>query len=780
MVKYNCKNSDDKSDKLENKKMIVENDQEQTTAMDQQIKYIDLCSGIGGFRIALESIDNIDPKCVLSSDIKQDAIDTYNVNFNENNKTTDIYKLKNEEIESFDLLCAGFPCFIKGTLTLTNNGYKNIEDVEITDRLLTHTGRFQKIVNLQRKMYTGSVFDIKTKYYPEVITTTEEHPFYIREKQANNIFGEAIWKKANELTMNDYFGMVINNNEIIPEFTFDKPQHIKLDKLDYWFVMGYLVGDGWIEERNKIRFSINSKEEDEDAIFERINRVIPITDKKFDSGDKCKKFGCSNMIWYNILKQFGKYAHGKLIPEWVQDAPIEFIQEFINGYMKADGCVTTVSKNLVYGLQRLYLKLGHIFSINKSIRPKTTIIEGETVNQRDLYQIYGILQKERKISSFIEDGYVWYAPSEITRRETIEIPVYNFEVETDNSYIVMNTIVHNCQPFSSAGQKKGFSDKRGGMIFKIIELCQYHKPSFVVLENVYNLMTLEKGDCIKKIQKLFEDIGYKVNFKKLNSCDFGCAQSRERVYIVCTVNKTFDFNDIKYQAKVKLRSVIDYSNKQSNLNPDFREKILQLHKESSVFGCKIGDKRGGKSNIHSWDIDYNGKLHKDEIELMNKIMLNRRKKHWAEKKKIVWMDGMPLTYEEITTFYKHNNLRNMLDNLVNKKYLRLEKPKDLIDGKRQYKDELPEGYNICKGKLSFPISKILDPNDVSPTLTATDSHKLAVIVDDTIRNLTSSEMKKLCGFPDSFVVPDHVNYGDLFGNMATPPVIKAIFEVLLK
>jgi len=118
------------------------------------------------------------------------------------------------------------------------------------------------------------------------------------------------------------------------------------------------------------------------------------------------------------------------------------------------------------------------------------------------------------------------------------------------------------------------------------------------------------------------------------------------------------------------------------------------------------------------------------------------------------------------------------------KYLRLEKPKDLVDGKRKYKEELPEGYNICKGKLSFPISQILDPNDISPTLTATDSHKLAVIIDDSsftaIRKLTSNEMKKICGFPDTFVVPNHVNYGDLFGNMATPPVIKEIFEILIK
>ena len=36
---------------------------------------------------------------------------------------------------------------------------------------------------------------------------------------------------------------------------------------------------------------------------------------------------------------------------------------------------------------------------------------------------------------------------------------------------------------------------------------------------------------------------------------------------------------------------------------------------------------------------------------MKQIMLNRRKKHWAKKKNIVWMDGMPLTYDEIKTFY---------------------------------------------------------------------------------------------------------------------------------
>ena len=85
---------------LNDKKMIVKNEvlNVNTHQQPKEIKYIDLCSGIGGFRIALESIDNINSQCVLSADIKQDAIDTYNSNFNESNKITDIYTLNNEDI----------------------------------------------------------------------------------------------------------------------------------------------------------------------------------------------------------------------------------------------------------------------------------------------------------------------------------------------------------------------------------------------------------------------------------------------------------------------------------------------------------------------------------------------------------------------------------------------------------------------------------------------------------------------------------------------------------
>jgi intein/homing endonuclease len=475
---------------------------------------ISLFSGCGGDTVGMT---NAGYKVVAYNEFNKAAIQSHELNFPDSkllqDKSPDIIKVPDTVFEVYkndvNLVFAGFPCFVAGTKVLTNSGYKNIEDINLDDTLLTHTGKFQSIVNLQRKVYSGKLYELDIKYHPELITCTEEHPFYVREKtQKWNItnhkyditFKKAEWKKASELTLNDYYGMVINTNNIIPEFTFEKKvnkskkikETIVLNDLNMYYMMGYFVGDGWIEETNKsdgrsahkIRFAINNKDECE--VLEKITKILPITDKKCDTG-KCKKFGCANSTWYTILKEFGKYAHGKIIPEWIHDAPKEHIQEFINGYMKADGNVckdgslriTTVSYNLAYGLQRLYLKLGHISSVQKTVRPKTYVIQGRTVNQRDTYNVNVYLNKIRNYSSFIEDNYVWFAPFKIHSKESTHIQVYNFEVENDNSYIVENTIVHNCQGFSRGGKRKA-DDPCIQMYLQFVLFFKTTKSNFVI------------------------------------------------------------------------------------------------------------------------------------------------------------------------------------------------------------------------------------------------------------------------------------------------------------
>jgi DNA (cytosine-5)-methyltransferase 1 len=534
-------------------------------------KAISLFSGCGGDSLGLEQAGF---KVVAFNEFKPAPISTHMANFpgsillKDSKGCPDITKIPDAVFEAYkdiSVVFAGFPCFVKGTLVLTDSGYKEIQEVSLNDKLFTHMGRFRNIINLQKKSYSKEMYDIKIKYHPNLISATEEHPFYIRSKNKvwNNVkrkydisFDKPKWKEAHQLTMNDYYGMSINSNSIIPEFTVNKSVNanrtdkirVSLDNKNQWFMMGYFLGDGWIEEGHKasgqdkhtIRFSIH---QDDIDIVNRIKDVIPITDKKCDTG-KCKKYGCNDLFWWSILKKFGKYAHGKYIPEWVHDSPKEFIQEFISGYMAADGCVypdgrnklTTVSYNLAFGIQRLYLKLGFIFNVNKTIRPKTCIIQGRTVNQRDTYQIEGYLSKSR-YTSFIEENYVWYSPSKITKRVVSDECVYNFEVEEDNSYCVENILVHNCQGVSSAGKRKP-TDPRNQMYKHFVRVVKATKPPYFIGENVAGLLTMKSGpkeedpSMLEVIRSAFAEIGYSMTYKILEADKFGVPQSRKRLLIV--------------------------------------------------------------------------------------------------------------------------------------------------------------------------------------------------------------------------------------------------------
>lgn len=600
-----------------------------------KLNMIDLFAGTGAFSY-IGNKHNI--KCTFANDNEESSKKIYELNHKNKLTCEDINDVNTKSIGKHDILCAGFPCFIKGTNVLTLNGYKNIEDVNINDKLLTHNGIFETIINIQEKIYDKELINIKIKYHPNNIICTEEHPFYVREhikKWDNNLgkyaysFNDPEWIPANKLNDNHFYGMVINKYSIIPEFTFEQTinRHkkikntITIDKLDMWFMIGYFVGNGWIEETkkndgrlmHKIRFAVNNS--DEEYILSRIINILNITDKKCNSG-KCKKYGCANNMWYNILKTFGKYAHGKLIPEWVQNAPTEYIREFINGYMKANGCInkdnsyqiTTVSIDLAFGLQRLYLKIGHIFSIIKTIRKDTCVIQGRIVNQRDTYKIVGRLNKIRNSSSFIENDYVWYKVDSMTRQQTKNINVYNFEVSNDNSYVVENIIVHNCQPFSIAGKQLGFDDERSNVFWKLLKIIKFYNPEIIILENVKNLQTHNKGDTFKTIYKSLTELGYNIKHSILNTSKItSIPQHRERIYIICfkdieKYNKfNFDFPKIKQK---KIKDILEYNieekyyyNNEYKVYDEIKKNVTKHINDNVLYQYRRYYVRENKSNL---------------------------------------------------------------------------------------------------------------------------------------------------------------------------------------
>jgi DNA (cytosine-5)-methyltransferase 1 len=95
-----------------------------------------------------------------------------------------------------------------------------------------------------------------------------------------------------------------------------------------------------------------------------------------------------------------------------------------------------------------------------------------------------------------------------------------------------------CQAFSMAGQRKGFDDNykgicRGTLFLDVARICEEHKPKVIFCENVKGLTIHDKGRTFKIIKSTFENLGYNVFSKILNSRDFGVPQNRERIYIVC-------------------------------------------------------------------------------------------------------------------------------------------------------------------------------------------------------------------------------------------------------
>lgn len=388
------------------------------------------------------------------------------------------------------------------------------------------------------------------------------------------------------------------------------------------------------------------------------------------------------------------------------------------------------------------------------------------------------------------------AAIEIYRRNFNNHKIYGDITKIDSGQIPSFDILlagFPCQSFSSAGTRNGLSDERGVLFYEIERILKEKKPTGFLLENVSNLLKHENGETWRIIEDKLSNLGYKVSHTVLNSKDHGLPQSRERVYIVGTLNKKVNLE--RFEEKTSCLGDILEQGKET-LDTTFALNLLKRYSVTELYGKAIKDKRGGENNIHSWDLELKGHINQEQKELLNELLKARRNNKWAEIKGIKWMDGMPLTLKEIASFYKpiffSNNLqalKDLLDDLVEKRYLKYEHPKDEFEiknklgklvKKRLPREELPKGYNIVTGKLSFEINKILDPKDIAPTLVATDMERIAVVDGQGIRILTNREGLRLFGFPESFHLDLPIKKSfDLLGNTVPIPVVRKVSIRLL-
>lgn len=116
-----------------------------------------------------------------------------------------------------------------------------------------------------------------------------------------------------------------------------------------------------------------------------------------------------------------------------------------------------------------------------------------------------------------------------------------------------------CQAFSSAGRRQGFSDERGNVFLEFIDRALELRPKFIVIENVRGLLSAalkhrpinqrgknfpslslaeQPGSALFAVLRRLRAAGYGVSFNLYNAANFGSAQKRERIVIVCSRDGT--------------------------------------------------------------------------------------------------------------------------------------------------------------------------------------------------------------------------------------------------
>lgn len=146
---------------------------------------------------------------------------------------------------------------------------------------------------------------------------------------------------------------------------------------------------------------------------------------------------------------------------------------------------------------------------------------------------------DKDAASVYEDNYGIKPVGDITKIDEKDIP--------DHDIMCAG---FPCQAFSISGNQRGFEDSRGTLFFDVARIAKEKKPKIIFLENVKNLVRHNEGETFAVIKAVLNDIGYDVYEAVLDAANYGSAQSRKRVYIVC-FRKDLEVKDFHFPAPIE-------------------------------------------------------------------------------------------------------------------------------------------------------------------------------------------------------------------------------------
>lgn len=228
--------------------------------------------------------------------------------------------------------------------------------------------------------------------------------------------------------------------------------------------------------------------------------------------------------------------------------------------------------------------------------------------------------------AFDKNGFNCVFSNDINKNSEI---IYKLNNTESDSKFVLNDI-HNlkiedipdhnilcagfpCQPFSIAGEKKGFDDERSNVFWKLLDIIKLKNPSILLLENVKNLLSHDNNNTFNIILNELIKLNYKVVYSVLDTCKVSdIPQHRERIYILCIKNtcKNIDFFDNFFdeliQKNVKNKKIEElleqnvpdkyYYDERFVIYPNIKDQIKTHISENKVYQYRRHYVRENKNN----------------------------------------------------------------------------------------------------------------------------------------------------------------------------------------
>lgn len=386
-------------------------------------------------------------------------------------------------------------CFAPGTLVRTETGYRPIETIEVGDRVLSSDGTYQKVTEVMSRPFSGMAYLWRTTAMAQPVISTGEHPiwalrsdhrhnnktymvngvphcgpsvcepYHATQKGLRGKSHEMAWTHAHQLGEKSWVGTRVPLNEtdldeiVVPRrYAHNKgvgvrrkgPQSFPVTD-DFLWMVGMYLAEGSAGKRS-INFALH---EDEVEYRERLVRIFTEYGYSTRIHDTNPGRGISVHVNSSVLSEWfsdwlGRGCDNKHIPEKLMALPPKKAMEIVGGIWCGDGFkngynrIGQTSRVMALQISEILQRAGEqpLIAVQVSRTPapsgaarKPCYINSWAADHSNKKQIKGRwnFKGEDQLAQIVHFRPVSY-----------DGLVYNLEVEGTHTYVVQNTLVHNC------------------------------------------------------------------------------------------------------------------------------------------------------------------------------------------------------------------------------------------------------------------------------------------------------------------------------------------------